>query len=48
MASRNATSFYVGNALKLTKNNSNVTKIDGIISVNKIDIAWRMHKHSLT
>ena len=42
MASRHATSFYVGNALKLTKSNSNFAKLNETIPVKKITIAWNV------
>ena len=42
MASRHVTSFYVGNAFKTSKNNSNFAKINETIPVKKISIAWNV------
>ena len=42
MASRHATSFYVGNAFKINKNNCNFATINETIPVKKITIAWNV------
>ena len=42
MASRHVTSFYVGNAFKITKNNSTFAEINETIPVKKFTIAWRV------
>ena len=42
MASRHVTSFYVGNAFKINKKNSNFAKINETIPVKKITTAWNI------
>ena len=42
MASRHVTSFYVGNAFKMNKNNSNFAKINETIPVKKNTIVWNI------